>query len=71
MEVCDIAPRMNARIRAPDAGDRDLLPERLPDGIGHALLNGRQIFLHLPAVEARAVIAENECNVQDRNVLSV
>ena len=47
---------MNARVRAADTGHVHFFPEQAENRRFHALLNGRAVFLYLPAVVIRAIV---------------
>ena len=55
-EVCDVDPRMDARVGSSAAGHMHLMPDYHGGGFLERLRHGSGIFLHLPAVVGGAVV---------------
>ena len=63
VEVCYIPAGMNAGIRASDTGNMNFLLQQMKNRVLHALLDGRTVFLNLPAVKICAVVGQHKSNI--------
>ena len=63
LEVRNIAPGMHACVGASHTGYIGIAAQQLIHRFGQRLLNGRAVFLHLPAMVSRAVVRQNQCNI--------
>src|SRR6202790_2252212 len=63
LEVCDLAGRMNAGVRASGALNWQPLPREILQNIAQRTLNRRLSRLHLPAAEIGSVVRQSQFNV--------